>query len=206
MVVIEHNDSNGLTSEQKVGLVLLSAFAILAIGLGILQIRNNMYGRFALNNQVPTNLKDQVDTVDALRFRDTDQDGLTDYDEIYVYGTSAYITDTDSDGISDGDEVKKGLNPNCPQGQSCAFMSDEAVLSTTTASGSATATLGNLPDAPTPPPVLDIQAAMQDPAQIRKMLIDAKMDPNIINKLSDAELLQLINQAMTTSTSGGAGN
>jgi outer membrane protein OmpA-like peptidoglycan-associated protein len=36
---------------------------------------------------------------------DTDGDGLNDYDEIFVYGTDPLNPDTDGDGLSDGDEV-----------------------------------------------------------------------------------------------------
>ena len=36
---------------------------------------------------------------------DTDGDGLTDYEEIYEYGTDPLNPDTDGDGINDGDEV-----------------------------------------------------------------------------------------------------
>jgi hypothetical protein len=33
--------------------------------------------------------------------RDTDRDGITDYDELYVLGTDRYHSDTDRDGIPD---------------------------------------------------------------------------------------------------------
>jgi hypothetical protein len=33
--------------------------------------------------------------------RDTDRDGITDYDELYVLGTDPYHSDTDRDGIPD---------------------------------------------------------------------------------------------------------
>ena len=36
---------------------------------------------------------------------DTDGDGLTDWDEIYIYETDPLKYDTDGDEISDGDEV-----------------------------------------------------------------------------------------------------
>lgn len=36
---------------------------------------------------------------------DEDTDGLTNYKEVYVYGTNPYNPDTDADGLSDGDEV-----------------------------------------------------------------------------------------------------
>ncbi|MCC5915284.1 MAG: OmpA family protein [Balneolaceae bacterium] len=46
---------------------------------------------------------------------DTDGDGLSDYDEIYVYGTDPLNPDTDGDGLSDGDEVNVyGTDPLDP--------------------------------------------------------------------------------------------
>lgn len=46
---------------------------------------------------------------------DTDGDGLTDYEEIYEYGTDPLNPDTDGDGLSDGDEVNVyGTDPLDP--------------------------------------------------------------------------------------------
>ena len=42
---------------------------------------------------------------------DTDGDGVTDYDEIYLYGSSWTNSDTDADGMLDGDEVLAGSSP-----------------------------------------------------------------------------------------------
>lgn len=42
---------------------------------------------------------------------DTDQDGLTDYEEINIYGTNPYDPDSDKDGVSDGEEVNMRRNP-----------------------------------------------------------------------------------------------
>lgn len=42
---------------------------------------------------------------------DSDEDGLSDYDEIVVYHTNPLLADTDSDGISDMNEVSLQLNP-----------------------------------------------------------------------------------------------
>ena len=134
MADIEQPEETGLSKEQKIGFILLLAFAIFAIGLGIMQIRNTMYSRFALNDKVPFHLKDQVNTVDALRFRDTDKDSLTDFDELYVYGTSPYLADTDSDGILDGEEIKRGINPNCAEGQDCSMTPETAAVIVNTSS------------------------------------------------------------------------
>jgi hypothetical protein len=43
---------------------------------------------------------------------DSDDDGLSDYDEVFVYGTNPMNADTDGDGMKDGWEVQHGLNPN----------------------------------------------------------------------------------------------
>lgn len=45
---------------------------------------------------------------------DTDGDGLTDFDEVNVYGTNPNNPDTDGDGYNDGNEVTIGSNPLDP--------------------------------------------------------------------------------------------
>jgi hypothetical protein len=42
---------------------------------------------------------------------DTDGDGLTDYEEINIYGTDPLKSDTDGDSYPDGEEVLNGYNP-----------------------------------------------------------------------------------------------
>jgi len=42
---------------------------------------------------------------------DTDSDGVSDYDEKYLYGTDQKKSDTDGDGISDKEEILAGMNP-----------------------------------------------------------------------------------------------
>lgn len=46
------------------------------------------------------------------RLKDTDNDGLSDLDELSKYLTNPKKADTDGDGYSDGDEVKNGFNPS----------------------------------------------------------------------------------------------
>ncbi len=195
MVENEQPTENGLSKEQKIGFVLLSAFAIFAISLGVMQIRNTMYGHFALNNQIPNTLKEQVNTVDALRFRDTDRDSLNDFDELYVYGTSPYLADTDSDGIPDGEEVKKGFDPNCAQGKDCSMTSDAAVVTE-----SASSTLDPSLALPANKPAEDLGLAIQDPVQVRKMLIGAGVNKDVVAKFSDAELMKMITEIMSSSS------
>ncbi len=185
----------GLTQEQKVGFILLLIFAVLTVGLGVLQIRNTMYAPFALNNKVALNIKDQVNTIDALRFRDTDHDGLTDFDELYVYGTSPYLYDTFSYGLSDKEVIAKGL-ALCPKGQDCGnpITSGGAVPT----SGSSTVAV-SVPNPGTPPP--DLLQTFSDPAQVRQLLINSGADPKLLNKVSDQDLMGLVAEVLqSTST------
>ncbi|MCX6807096.1 MAG: hypothetical protein NT135_03195, partial [Candidatus Berkelbacteria bacterium] len=46
---------------------------------------------------------------------DSDDDGLTDYDELFTYYTNPYDNDTDNDGYNDKYEVDNSMNPNDPQ-------------------------------------------------------------------------------------------
>ena len=48
---------------------------------------------------------------ECLNLLDSDNDSLSDYDEINVYFTDPKLSDTDGDGYSDGDEVNNGYNP-----------------------------------------------------------------------------------------------
>ena len=95
----------GLSKEQKIGFILLLFFAFFTIGLGILQIRNTMLAPFALNNKITVAIKDQVNTLEALRYRDTDHDELNDFDELDIYGTSPYLYATFSYGLSDKEVI-----------------------------------------------------------------------------------------------------
>ncbi len=50
----------------------------------------------------------------AVDSSDTDGDGLTDWQEIFLFSTDPLKTDTDNDTFSDGYEVRRGLNPKGP--------------------------------------------------------------------------------------------
>lgn len=112
-----------LDKNQKIAAAGLAVFAVLIVVLWVAQLRNNIYGPFnapAGSSQVAqTGLDDQAAKDAALKAKDTDGDGLSDYDELNIYKTSPYLADTDGDGLKDGDEVKAGTDPNCPKGKTC---------------------------------------------------------------------------------------
>lgn len=45
---------------------------------------------------------------------DSDNDGLSDGEEVFIYGTDPNNADSDGDGVSDGEEVAAGLDPTNP--------------------------------------------------------------------------------------------
>lgn len=47
-------------------------------------------------------------------YKDSDNDGLTDYEEKAIYQTFWYDNDTDDDGFMDGNEVANGYSPKHP--------------------------------------------------------------------------------------------
>ena len=66
----------GLTSAQKTGFVLLLVFGVLAVGMGVLQMRNNIFGPFALHID-KTQLEEAnlfMDETARLQSIDTDHD------------------------------------------------------------------------------------------------------------------------------------
>ena len=58
--------------------------------------------------------EDEADLGTDPRNEDTDEDQLTDYDEVYEHGTDPLSADTDGDGYPDFTEINRGTNPIDP--------------------------------------------------------------------------------------------
>src|SRR3989338_1805105 len=103
-----------------------SIVAILVLALGLQYIYQNI--KRSVGYEVPGFVQDQLtgqseeENIANLKQTDTDQDGLTDYQELYQHRTSAFLPDTDSDSYSDLDEVSKGEDPLCPRGENCNLL------------------------------------------------------------------------------------
>ena len=182
-------------------------FAILAVGLGMLQLRNTVYGPFAVANktQNDTYITDEQSKLKAV---DTDHDGLTDYDELYVYSTSPYLPDSDSDKVNDKDEIAKGTNPLCTEGKTCTDVAELPATSTLTTivanpmqgtidafnnsvtgllstSTTATTSTGNNID--------DLRTLVNDIPALRRMLVaTGRFTTTDLEKVSDETLRKLV--------------
>lgn len=112
-------------SPKSVWLFLILSLGI--VGISGYQIYRNIVG--PLEVKIPDWLAQEVNTndspeqdIEALKQKDTDRDGLNDYQEIYQYNTSIFLEDTDSDNLTDYQEVNNGTDPVCPEGQSCNLL------------------------------------------------------------------------------------
>lgn len=116
---------------QKIMLSGLGLFTIVLFVFVFLQIDNRVDVPVPVLVQdltiEDTDKDDPLADTEALKLQDTDEDGLTDYDELTIWYTSPYIADSDSDGISDYDEIASDADPNCPEGQVCGSISTSPV-------------------------------------------------------------------------------
>lgn len=112
----------------KLFLFLLATIGVSGIIFGAYRVYDAVYGTFRVpeDERVSlTELENQseeqfVSSILTLQTQDTDDDGLTDYEELYSYGTSLYLKDSDSDGINDLMELKSGSDPMCHKDKNCA--------------------------------------------------------------------------------------
>lgn len=121
--------------------------------------------------------------LEKLRTKDTDGDGISDYDELYSTHTSPYLKDSDGDGVSDKDEITKGTDPNCPTGKVCEGF--RLLTSTTDASGQPT------------------------PEFLRRSLAAAGVPQATLDQTNDANLLQIykqVTQSQAAANTNGPNN
>jgi len=117
---------------QNIALVMVGVVGLGIMGLAIWQMRSMLSVPIPFSpesTKVTVQEKETLDVTEQdpeeLKKQDTDEDGLSDYDELNVYGTSVYLADTDSDGDDDFTEIKNHEDPTCPKGKTC-FSSDKA--------------------------------------------------------------------------------
>lgn len=194
-----------LTREQKVGFTLLLLFGVMTISLGFLQMRNTLYKPYLDKNMAnaDADIQNIFDNEDVrLQALDTDQDGLNNYDEIYFYGTSAYLPDTDSDGIKDKTEIDSGTDPLCPKDEQCINESGAEMTSTSTQ------LLGGVigEDPGDAPPVMSggqpavgditqLEDLLNDPDQVRSLLANTgQFTPDQLTNISDEQLITLVQE------------
>ncbi len=152
MPVTENHVSgwDSMSSHQKLSLGVFLVIGVASAVLWPFLIGKEISMPFKRTGTMVFKTAEQVqkEQDDKLRRMDTDGDGLSDYDELYVYHTSPFLADSDSDGIPDGVEVARGTDPNCPEGKTCR---QARIAETTTAVDANSPVNGpvTMPSAPT---------------------------------------------------------
>lgn len=115
-------DQDRYSSQERLIIVTVGLIAVAAMVFGFLGIKKTISLPFGQQGEgsYRTPEERQEEAMAILRETDTDHDGLSDYDEHYVFQTNPYLEDTDSDGIPDGREISENTDPNCPKGSACA--------------------------------------------------------------------------------------
>lgn len=206
---------HAFSREEKVALVMLIVAGLGGLFFGFRYVGKNLQSPFAFTYSGPQYLtanEQEVAQMNAFKSRDTDSDGLNDYDEIYIYKTSAYLTDSDSDGQNDATEVTNGGDPNCPVGKTCAGGS-AAVDATVDQSDT-------ILDSLVEPVEPDLAAAQEQlsalgvgdqtsqedilnnmtPTQLRALLVSNGAKQDQVDALTDAQLMQLYTEALAENT------
>lgn len=159
---------------------------LIALIFGSWRIINTIKSPFQIDqskllaqSQVQNSVEDQIKSLTELRTKDTDNDGLSDYDEL-VYRTSPYLEDSDSDSYFDKLEIETGNDPLCPAGQKCLLVDSQTV----TTSSQAKVTTEAL-----------IDPYKITPAEIRQLLINSGLDQATLDEIDDVSLQQMFLQA-----------
>ena len=174
------------TSRPEQTQIALGLVAIVALIFGFWQLKTAIHLPIGLGSGSEKTESTEVgslvgEDVVKLQGQDSDQDGLSDYEELYVYKSSPYLTDTDSDGYDDKTEVASGNDPNCAPNTNC-----QPVIV------SAPSTEEELSSNPTPD-------------QIRNLLKQAGVSAAELAQYDDATLLQIYGEVSgDLSPSGGS--
>lgn len=179
-----------LPQKRRAGAWVVLLMGVVGLGIGVMQWRGSFGQVFAERRsdyKTPDEL--EVERLEEMKTKDTDGDGLNDYEESRVYLTSPYLNDSDSDGVDDRTELAAGEDPNCPVGKECSSLSG-AIDASATISASSAAELAEQERA-----VLE-QFMNPTPAQIRQLLLESGIQPGDIEGIDDATLLDLYRQAL----------
>lgn len=198
-----------MTQQQKVSVIALGVFAIAAITLGLLHVNQGLVGAVAWKPKAKTveqTQKKKEDTFADLQSKDTDGDGLNDYEELNVFTTSPYLTDTDGDNIDDAKEIQAGKDPNCPEGKKCGA-EDVAIVGAEQAAPSFG--LGATAELKQPEVPKELQQLLTgdgvDARTIRAFLAQSGAKEELLKDVSDEDLMALYSEALEEFQKQGGG-
>lgn len=192
-------DFNAHQQEKRKQTIALVSIAVIGVGivlLGFWQMKNNLAlpwpavdeASKAISVEEPKEKDITDEDVEVLKQKDSDADKISDFDEYYIYGTSAYLADSDSDGDSDFDEIQIGEDPNCEKGKQC-FKTAKFVES---GLGESAAGTGTVAPASSKNSLLNISAD-----DLRQLLVKSgKVSADQLKIIGDEDLLAMYKQML----------
>lgn len=197
----ESDKTKRLSKQQKISLGVLVAFGLFIFVFWAVDIRRRMTQPFVHGDGKPLAIERESEmaqkSAEEQKKKDTDADGLNDYDETNIYQTSPYLEDSDGDAILDKAEISAGTDPNCPTGKDCSIITRSHATSSEATSldagvsdistGDANVT-GGAPIA-SEAELKKAISGQADAPSLRAMLISSGMAKDALDKISDEELL-----------------
>jgi hypothetical protein len=140
----------------------------------------------------------ESEAIKKAKVTDTDDDGITDYDEQNIYKTSAYLADSDSDGLSDSIEIMGGQDPNCARGGSCESILENKDAVRTEGVGGTFVGGAEQPLVPDGVPTeADVTALESLSAEdVRALLLESGVSQAELSKLTDEQIMTLYQQVL----------
>lgn len=176
---------DGLNKNRKIAVVVLGFLAFFMIIFWGYSLNHKLNDPFTYKGTDRGEQDTETETETADMIKDTDNDGLTDYEEANVYNTSPYLDDSDSDGYKDGDEVKNNTNPNCAVGADC---NQELVLEKVDTTSGLDAENGLMADIISN---VDVSSVPQDELKaIREAFLEAGYDKAKLDQMTDQQVYQ----------------
>ncbi|MCF7906737.1 thrombospondin type 3 repeat-containing protein [Patescibacteria group bacterium] len=149
--------------------------------LGFVQLKTAIYGPYFLQKENNSNFSEEeilnILTQQAQEM-DTDQDGLSDYEEFYTHQTSPYLGDSDGDNFNDLEEIEAESDPLDPF--STPYRQSPSETESTTGEK------GLIWEASLPE---NLSAE-----EIRSLLLRLGIESEIVENISDKELENLYNE------------
>jgi hypothetical protein len=209
-----------MDKNRKTAIAILGVFSVLIIVAWFLNFKQNLknpllyQGDVIVDSRVTPNLSGcsgpncsvanlNPDNLD-LKLLDTDGDKLSDWDELFVYGTSPYLEDTDGDGLTDYEEISVyKTDPLCPEGQNCSGSLNNATAQNSFDSGTeelavmlegwdkyydTSLSADQLPN--------ELQPDQASPEYIRNLLLKEGISQEELDKISDADLMAIYQEVL----------
>jgi len=202
----------GIGRGQKYTAIALGVFAVFVIGTWMVQFKKSINEPFAYQGTTASNEQSSVCQgpdcgqvgEEELKSKDTDGDGLSDWDEFNVYNTSPYLEDSDSDGFTDKNEIDSENDPNCPVGRDCYT---SALTNPTKTESEQDSSLNSLLDQfqyqEESETSAEVAAGLKDllgddlsAEDLRQLLLEYGMDKSVLDQISDEELMKSFGEVM----------